>query len=121
MKILVIDDEDIILSLTKRILNKAGFEVLLAESGREGIDIFMANQTDIPIIVVDMSMQEMNGLDTINNIWSTTQNIQFIISSGNEIKLDEIPEYLRNNVKFLHKPYRSSQFTELINEILQIA
>ncbi len=119
MKILIIDDEDMILDLTKRILKKAGLEVLLAKSGREGIDIFMANQTDVPVIVVDMGMPEMNGLETIEHIWSKTQDIQFIISSGNEVISDEIPEDLRDNVKFLKKPYRASQFTDLINEILQ--
>lgn len=121
MKVLVIDDEEMIRKMSKRILEKAGFEVLLAENGQVGIDLFNKSDNSIPIVLVDMNMDGLSGVETIQLISKQSSETQYIISSGNDIDISELPDEIRSKVKFLMKPYRSGQLTELIESILQTA
>ena len=118
MKILVIDDEEMIRGLSKRILEKAGFEVLLAENGQKGIDIFMEHIDSIPLILVDMNMEGISGIDTIQHIWEKSKGTFFIISSGNKYNIKELSPEIQPKVTFLEKPYRAKQLSKLVKSLL---
>ncbi len=60
-KILVVDDEDIILQVFDMALTQAGYEVVVARSGEEALSI-LANE-NFSVIFSDLSLPEMNGLD----------------------------------------------------------
>lgn len=60
-KILVIDDEQGIRNLLDTLLRRKGYDVLLAESGRKGLELFRREHPDV--IVLDLKMPEMDGIE----------------------------------------------------------
>lgn len=67
-RILVIDDEASIRSLMKKILSRSGYTVFTASGGREAIDLLESIVVDL--IILDMNMPDMNGLDVLRYLRS---------------------------------------------------
>jgi CheY-like chemotaxis protein len=65
-KILVIDDEQGIRDLLDTLLRRKGYDVVLAESGRQGLEFFRRERPDV--IVLDLKMPEMDGLTVLRQI-----------------------------------------------------
>ena len=66
MKILVVDDEPTIREIARELLTSAGYEVLEASGGRKALVLAFVNQPDL--IVLDMMMPGMNGVDVAREI-----------------------------------------------------
>jgi len=118
VKILVIDDEEMIRDLVQKILTRAGFAVVTAESGQSGINIFADNLHHIGLVLLDLTMDGMSGVDTLRRIRALSPDVPCLISSGQAPAPDEIPEQLKANVYFLQKPYRANQLAAMVSEII---
>lgn len=116
--ILVIDDEEMIRNLAGKILQKGGYKVAFAENGQDGIDLVKAAPEDYELVICDMFMDGISGVETITAIHQFKPEIKFIMSSGNEITADDIPAELVAQTSFLMKPYRSKLLTEMVNNLL---
>jgi len=79
-RILVVDDEKNVRVLFERILAKEGYEVECAASGSEAIDKLANNSFDL--VVTDLKMDGIDGLDLIRKGKKTNQAIPFILISG---------------------------------------
>ncbi len=120
MKILVVDDEQMIRDLAARILTRAGYEVELAESGRAGVDRFHQIGSDIGLVLLDLSLDDLSGEEVLAQLRSSAPNLPCIISSGHSLANFELPEPLKSNTHFLEKPYRAVQLSQLVEDILSI-
>ncbi|MFQ5452965.1 MAG: response regulator [Candidatus Zixiibacteriota bacterium] len=117
-KILVIDDEKMIRDLAEKILKKASYNVLLAEDGENGIEIFNKNMDSIKLLLIDLSMAGISGIETLQKIRAIVEDIPCIISSGNNYDQNDIPSNLNHDIYFLQKPYHAKQLSNMVNEIL---
>lgn len=81
MKILAIDDQQLILLSVQRKLTEHGYNVQTATSGKEGIKIFEAFDPDL--VIMDMNMPGMNGLEVIGQIRDIDLNTPIMVMSGN--------------------------------------
>jgi CheY-like chemotaxis protein len=79
-KILVIDDEPGIRDLLDTLLRRKGYDVVVAESGQKGLDLFRQEHPDI--IVLDLKMPEMDGLTVLRQIRGLDPRIPVIILTG---------------------------------------
>jgi DNA-binding response OmpR family regulator len=79
-KILVIDDELGIRDLLDTLLRRKGYDVVVAESGQKGLDLFRQEHPDI--IVLDLKMPEMDGLTVLRQIRGLDPRIPVIILTG---------------------------------------
>jgi len=79
-KILVIDDDRGIRSLLDSLLRRKGYEVMLAENGRKGLELFRQDSSDA--IVLDLKMSEMDGLAVLQQIRHADVNRPVIIFTG---------------------------------------
>jgi two-component system cell cycle sensor histidine kinase/response regulator CckA len=118
VRILVIDDEEITRDLAQRILIRAGFEVLAVESGQVGLKMFSENFHQIDLVLLDFTMDDMLGMEMFNRIRETSPDLPCIISSGEELGYNELPDELNQNVCFLQKPYRAMQLSEMVSQLL---
>jgi two-component system cell cycle sensor histidine kinase/response regulator CckA len=117
VRILVIDDEEMIRDLAQRILTQAGFDVLIAESGQSGLKLFSEKFYLIDLVLLDLTMDDMPGIETLERIREISPDLPCIISSGQEPGANELPDKLNQNVCFLQKPYRAKQLLEMVNQI----
>jgi len=79
-KILVIDDEQSIRNLLDTLLSRKGYDVVLAESGRQGLELFRRERPDV--IVLDLKMPEMDGLTVLRQIKNLDPGKPVIILTG---------------------------------------
>jgi len=79
-KILVIDDEQSIRNLLDTLLRRKGYDVVVAESGRQGLELFRRERPDV--IVLDLKMPEMDGLTVLRQIQNLDPGKPVIILTG---------------------------------------
>jgi PAS domain S-box-containing protein len=80
--ILLIDDEEMILEVSKDILKQLGYEVLFAKSGKEAIDIFKKHKDIIDLVILDMIMPDMSGGETYDALKEIKTDVKVLLSTG---------------------------------------
>jgi len=116
--ILIVDDEPMILEVRQEIFESLGFHVLLAEDGEQGLAMFKAHRHDILVVVTDMMMPNMNGLEMMHAIWKTSPTLPAAFITGydqSQIKLS-VEEHARSRV--LSKPVNMETLFEVVQTLL---
>jgi len=102
LKILVIDDERSIRNTLKDILGFEGYQVELAENGKEGIDLVQA--TDFDIILCDIKMPEMDGLEVLEQIRKVKPESTVVMISGHGTIETAVEAIKKGAFDFIEKP-----------------
>ncbi|MBI5866256.1 MAG: PAS domain S-box protein, partial [Planctomycetes bacterium] len=103
--ILVIDDESDVCEVVSAVLEPRGTVVLTTQSGREGIELFRAHSQEIDVVLLDVTMPEMSGIEVLVELRKIRPDVRVVLSSGYvqaDLASDEIA---RTATGFLHKPY----------------
>jgi two-component system, NtrC family, nitrogen regulation response regulator NtrX len=101
-KILVIDDEKSIRGTLKEILEYEGYEVDLASSGPEGLEKF--SETNYDIVLCDIKMPEMDGLEVLEKIFELSSDTQAIMISGHGNVDNAVQAIKKGAYDFIEKP-----------------
>jgi len=116
--ILLIDDEERILDTGKQILNRIGYEVLLAGGGQEALDVYTKNQDKVDIILLDMVMPGMGGGETYDRMKEINPEIKILLVSGYGIEGQATEILERGCDGFIQKPFEMNKMSQKIREIL---
>lgn len=101
-KILVIDDETATLAMFRLFLEAYGYEVLTAENGTEGIDLFIQEKPSI--VMTDIKMPGMDGFEVLTQIKAVSPETQVIVITGHG-DVDLARQALEMEaVDLIHKP-----------------
>ncbi|MEQ8224818.1 MAG: response regulator, partial [Candidatus Eremiobacterota bacterium] len=113
---LIVDDEKSIRSVAESFLRKSGFDVLTASNGKEGIEIFKLKGQDICAVILDMTMPDLSGKETYDELCKIRSDVKVIISSG--YSKEEVHRQFGNDGirDFLQKPYEFKSFMEVIKK-----
>jgi PAS domain S-box-containing protein len=117
--VLVADDEMTVRELARRVLERAGLEVLLAEDGKQALEIFRAHADEIRVVLLDMTMPHLDGEETFGEMRGLRPDVSVILSSGySEQEATERFEG-RGLAGFLQKPYRPSRLIDAMRSVLE--
>lgn len=118
-KILVVDDASMIRNLVSKTAVEAGYEVLTAADGTEGLEV-LSNHSDINIIFSDVNMPKMGGLEMVENIRKNPQNEFLPIVMLTTEKKEELKLRAKSlGVKaWLVKPFNQHKFLNVLEKIL---
>ena len=112
--ILVIDDEEIVRRAAKSALEHYGYSVIVAESGRDGLELLAKLDGAVSLVVLDMTMPVMSGEETLSHLRAIRPQLPVILSSG----YNEVEATRRLTGKglagFIQKPYSASRLAEQI-------
>jgi PAS domain S-box-containing protein len=116
--ILVIDDEPIVLNVTREILERLGYHVLCAHDGQEAVGMARTYEGEIHLAVLDMGMPILGGAQAFPLLKAARPMMRVIISSGYE--LDPAAQTLLDAgaSAFIHKPFRSQVLASKIRMAL---
>jgi PAS domain S-box-containing protein len=116
--VLVIDDEPIIRRTAKSMLERYGYSVVLAEDGKEGVELFQVLGEKVALVLLDMTMPVMNGEEAFARLKSIDPNVKVVLSSG----YSEVEAVRRFGGKglagFAQKPYSTAQLAEKVKSAL---
>lgn len=118
MKILLVDDEEMIVDVGQRMLSRLGYEVLIAKSGQEALSIYQANADSIDLVVLDMVLPQMSGEEIYDQLRQMNSEVKVILSSGYGLdsKVSEI--MARGCSGFIQKPFNLQSLSETIQAVL---
>lgn len=115
--ILLVDDENMIRQLSTTILAQAGYEVLVAEDGAAGVELFEAHHNKIALVILDAVMPRMSGRDALRHLAARFPHMNVLFSSGYSTEVMSLSEFPQVR-GFLPKPYRSEQLLDAVATIL---
>jgi DNA-binding NtrC family response regulator len=113
-----VDDEEYILNADKAMLKELGYEVLLANGGREALRIFDENKDRINLLILDLIMPDLSGEIVYDRIKALRPDVRVILSSGYSIEGQAESILKRGCDGFIQKPYNLNQLAQKIKQIL---
>ncbi len=118
-RVLVVDDDATVRTVTGLILHSLGFEVVAAASGTEAIETFEVRAEDIYFVVLDVTMPDINGEQVLVELRKRRADVPVILASGyTELEMRERVEPGEVD-GFLHKPFGLEDMRACVREALR--
>jgi signal transduction histidine kinase/ActR/RegA family two-component response regulator len=116
--ILVIDDEEQVAKTISDMLQTIGYKVSVAFSGKEAVELYEKIWNETTLIVLDMIMPGMNGLETYKALKKINPEMKAIVSSGYALS-DDINEIIKDGKNaFLQKPFKINEIAGYAHSML---
>ncbi|WGV23533.1 hybrid sensor histidine kinase/response regulator [Halotia branconii] len=115
--ILVVDDEAAIRDITKTSLESHNYQIITASDGIEAIALYAEHREQISLVITDMLMPSMDGINTIRTLQKINPDVKIIAVSGLSTS-DKVDTAYEIGIKaFLPKPYTTNQLLQAISKI----
>ncbi len=116
--ILVVDDEPMIRDLAKKMLEKSGYSVLTAGSGKEGVEVYGLHKSEISLVILDLIMPKMGGKQCLEELLKVDPQVMALIASGFAVKGDT-KTFLDTAAKgIVAKPFNISDMLRTVRRVL---
>ncbi len=110
--ILMIDDEELLLTMGETVLSAYGYRVLTANSGARGLEVFLASPGQIDLVITDLVMPQMGGRELIERLRRIAPGVRVICTSG----------FVRGGAQdeslYLQKPFTSQDLLRKVRQAL---
>ncbi len=116
--VLMVDDEEIVLNATTKVLDRVGYTVLGASSGKKALELLRDRQAEISMVLLDLSMPEMSGEQVFAEIRKLNQDIPILLTSGYDIRSIGVKFAEDGLTAFLPKPFTPETLIAEINQLL---
>ncbi|MCA1989048.1 MAG: PAS domain S-box protein [Desulfarculus sp.] len=117
--ILVVDDEESVRSVTKMMLERAGYRVLTAADGREGVDAFAQHHRELKLVLLDMTMPHLNGEDAFGEMRRIDPGVPVVLASGYN-EQDATTRFSGKGLAgFIQKPFRMQKLLDKVGRAIQ--
>jgi PAS domain S-box-containing protein len=117
--ILLVEDEQALLKMEKTMLEAMDFTTLTAQDGQEALEIFRECGSKVDVILLDLIMPVMGGIDAYHELRKINMTVPIIICSGYGV---ESVEHIINNdphAGFIHKPYKPGELLDLLLKMME--
>jgi signal transduction histidine kinase/ActR/RegA family two-component response regulator len=114
--ILVVEDEETVRNLARRILGRAGYTVLAAASGSEALLVCERHPGAVHLMLTDIVMPQMNGKDLAERLVKLYPTLRVVYMSG--YTDDAIGRVLDPGTHFIAKPFNAADLTRMVREVL---
>ncbi len=103
--ILLVDDEKLITDVGGKMIERLGYQVIIAENGRQALKLYQERHRDIDLVILDMIMPDMSGLETYNRLKTIDSKVKVLLSSGYSRKGQVGKIIVRDGQDFIQKPF----------------
>ena len=115
-KILIVDDDEMVLALTQSVLVGQGYSTLLTADGPQGITIYKEQRPDL--VLLDLGLPSMNGLEVLRKIRSFDPQARVIVITGYASQESEQVALQYGAYDFVRKPVDFTDFLKRIQAAL---
>lgn len=116
--ILLVDDEPLIRQLGRTILERCGYQVLLAKDGQEALETYAQARERIDLVVLDLTMPRLSGRDTFRRLRQLDPDVGVLFASGYSAEI-AWTEDLHQALGFIGKPYQPDELARAIRTALE--
>jgi two-component system, cell cycle sensor histidine kinase and response regulator CckA len=116
--VLCVEDEPVVREVTAKLLERLGYNVLTASGGREALDICKQKGEEISLLLTDVIMPDMNGMELWSRVSKLHRRVRVLFTSGYPESLIESRGIFDGKIDFLGKPYVPSTLARKLREVL---
>lgn len=116
-KMLVIDDEEIVLKSCRKIFEAEGFEVATAADPQEGLKMVSENNYDV--VLVDWMMPGLDGMDVVEEISGRSPNTVTVMISGHPSVGRATEAMKRGAMDYMSKPFKPEEIIQVVNRAMR--
>lgn len=117
--ILVIDDEQIMRDGASRILSKNGWGVITAMNGQQGLEVIQSRTQEIDVILLDLMMPGMSGMEVLDHIRAIDPNLLVIVITGYATVESAVEAMKKGAYDFIPKPFTPDQLRIVVRRALE--
>lgn len=116
---LVADDESAIRDITAALLKRFGFRVIMAADGLETVDLFAENAGEITLLVMDLNMPRLNGIEAVLRIRHINPKVPVLFMSG--YSREQVMERFghQSHTDFVRKPFQSDELLAGVRRVME--
>ncbi|MGO9479764.1 MAG: ATP-binding protein [Limisphaerales bacterium] len=111
--ILVVDDENLLLTMAETILMEYGYCVLTANSGQKALSVLSGDHVQIDLVITDLVMPAMGGREFIERVRQQTPGVRILCTSGYVLPADK-----QTGTPYLQKPFTSRELLAKVKQVL---
>ncbi|HKB34708.1 MAG TPA: response regulator [Candidatus Dormibacteraeota bacterium] len=115
--VLVADDNDVAQRLCKRVLEKAGYVVLIAADGLQAVDVALAQRPSM--ILMDVAMPGIDGLEAMRRIKEAMPTMPIVIASAHSMASDRERFLAAGADNVLSKPFRLADLVAIVGTLVK--
>jgi CheY-like chemotaxis protein len=112
--VLIVDDEDLLLTMGQTILSSYGYRVLTANGGQKALEILAQKETPVDLVITDLVMPAMSGRELVEHIRQTSPATRIICTSGYVW-----PAGHEDDGTYLQKPFTSQELLLKVKQALR--
>ncbi len=116
--IIVVDDEEAIVKVMEKMLNRLGYTVTTGTSSRKILEIFAEKPDSFDLIITDMTMPEMTGMELAEKMLEIRGDIPIILCTGYNAQFSEESARRAGIGKVIMKPVNIGDMTKKIRDLL---
>jgi len=117
-RILIVDDERMILDVGKPMLELLGYTAYTAGSGKDAIEFFKNNKEMVDLVILDMIMPDMDGGNVFDQLKAIDIDVNVLLSSGYSVN-DRASDILKRGCRgFIQKPFNVAEISRKIKKII---
>jgi len=117
--VLVVEDDSALRKLMMKVLDGAGLKVVEAKDGEHAVEICKSWAEPIDIVVSDLAMPKLNGLQLKEIVAGLRPTVKFLLISGYAEDVVEDPAILRTDTNFLEKPFLPDELVLKVRQLLR--
>ena len=119
--ILLVDDEEMIVEVSTKLLEKMGYAVLIAHDGSEALKVYRDKLNEISLVILDLIMSDMGGGEVYDRLREINPQVKVLLSSGYS-RDGQANEILKRGCDgFIQKPFSLKALSEKLRELLAAA
>lgn len=117
--ILLVDDEEMIISVGEEMIRTLGYKVMTAKGGKAALEVFRENMNRIDLVILDLIMPGMSGSETFNHLREMDPEAKVLLASGYNINGEASSLMKRGCNGFIQKPFNIQELSQRIHNILK--
>ena len=117
MRILIIDDEEVLRDVLDAVLRREGFDVVLASSGEEGLSVLDGEEIDL--VILDIMLPGISGIDTLRSIRVSNPHLPVIVITAFSTIEGAIEAMKHGAFHYIPKPFKNEEVVLTVNKALE--
>src|SRR5438034_1285067 len=118
MKVLIVDDEEVLRDVLETVLRREGFDVLLAASGEEALSVLDVD-ADVDLVILDVMLPGISGIDTLRAIRISNPQLPVIVITAFS-SIDGAIEAMKHGAyHYIPKPFKNEEVILTVNKALE--
>src|SRR5690242_9684369 len=116
--VLVVDDEEMLVELVRRMVQRHGFATLTATSAEDALKLFEEHNAKVDLVITDLMMPGMDGRALARELLRRDASLRILVSTGYSATGDLSDVEAMGIRGVVMKPYQSEQLMEMVNRAL---